>query len=159
MAPLSIVFGWGKMVLCVNNLNMEIAIIQKSGILSERLAEMVYESYEDTVINFIWNYEEAEHYLMENQKQNLVLIDYGIYEEHPIEILNSLEKLKKTDTCVMILYNNVIGSLTVDILKEQGADYVIDLYPEFENIPLILQEVWKKKKYRETRVRFASMIY
>lgn len=120
---------------------MEVAIIEKSNILSERLAEMIHDSYENTVIHFIRNYEDADDYIGKNQSSDLVLIDENIYEEHPIEILTSLKRLKKSDTCVMVLYNNVMSNLTADILKEQGADYVIDLYPEFENIPVIFQEL------------------
>lgn len=124
---------------------MEVAIIQKSNILSERLAELIYDSYENVVIHFIWSCEHAHIYLKKNQYPDLVLLDEKIYEEHPNETLTSLTKLKKSDTCVIVLYNNVVSTLTSDIIKKQGADYVIDLYPEFENIPLFIQEYYQKR--------------
>lgn len=123
---------------------MEVVIIEKSNILSERLAELIHDSYENTVIHFIRNYEEVDYYLKNSQNPDLVLIDENIYEEYPVETLNSLKKLKKSDTCVMVLYNNVISSLTADILKEHGVDYLIDLYPGFENILLFSRNYFGK---------------
>ena len=147
----SIVPVFNKPVLCINKSAMEVAIIQKSNILSERLAELIYDSYENVVIHFIWSCEHAQIYLKKNQYPDLVLLDEKIYEEHPNETLTSLTKLKKSDTCVMVLYNNVISSLTADILREHGVDYFIDLYPEFENIPGIVQEYCQKKKAKNHR--------
>lgn len=124
---------------------MEVVIIERSIILSERLAELLLDSFEDVVIHSVHNYEDFCNYFKKNQSPDLILIDKDIYEEHPDETPEILRRVKESDTCVIVLYNNVVSSLTSGIIKEQGADYVIDLYPEFENIPRIIQKYCRKK--------------
>lgn len=124
---------------------MEIVIIERSIILSERLAELLIDFFENTVFHFVHNYKEFYSYLKKNPRPDLILIDNDIYEEYPDETPAILRQTKGSDTCVIVLYNNVVSTLTSDIIKKQGADYVIDLYPEFENIPFIIQEYYQKR--------------
>ena len=120
---------------------MNILIVDGSAHVTERLNSLLAEPDKSRVIHTALTFEEAM--MVFNDKQpELVLLDRWLPENKSIELLKSI-KLKNNNTKVIILYFFADGD-TESHYKLHGADFFLDKYHDYEQIPGIIEAISSK---------------
>ena len=120
---------------------MEILIVDGSAQVTERLSSLLSEPDKDRTIYTALSFTEAMVFL--NDKQlSLVLLDRWLPENKSIELLKII-KTKNNETKVIILYFFADGD-TESHYKLHGADFFLDKYNDYEQIPGIIDSLTSK---------------
>ncbi len=119
---------------------MTIGIIEASTEIAERLIELIRESVVEPFFLHARNCEEAQD-LFQEKAPDALLMDLKYPGLYCLEMLKNL-KIKNKNTTVILLYTH-LDEMIFKKLTEEGADYLLDKYTEFEKIPVIINQ--KKK--------------
>ena len=121
---------------------MKVLIIDHSLPIIDRLTEIVEEAERTPVVMKATSYAEAMPiFLME--RPGVVLLDMSL---PGIEFIRLLLELKKKNPEVVVLVLSIHVNKTIrDECMAMGADYFLDKYHDFTQIPGILQTLYKEK--------------
>ncbi|MBK6938488.1 MAG: hypothetical protein IPH18_17770 [Chitinophagaceae bacterium] len=123
---------------------MKVAIFESSEHITKRLIDLIGETNQEVIFECATNNDEAV-FILQGPTPDVILMDVRFPGSRFEELLGQIKQQKQCNTSLIILYH-VIGSRTKELYKTHGADYFIDLYLEFENIPGIINELNTIKK-------------
>jgi CheY-like chemotaxis protein len=115
-----------------------ILIVDDSPIIADRLLAMIRE------LHHIGSIERARDYsmaleLLKNGSFDIVLLDISLPGKSGIELLRHI-KASHPHSIIMMLTNQSDGYYR-DICKRLGADYFMDKFNEFEDVPLLISSL------------------
>lgn len=123
---------------------MTVAILETSPYIADRLADLIAENNEDIVFKKYSNKAEAVEYL-HNPLAGVILMDVRFVGSHFEEIF---KQFRKNENITLIVLHQVMDEQTKEKYLAVGTDYLIDLYHDFEKIPLLIKESSVKKTYK-----------
>ena len=114
---------------------MQVLIVDSSSHIILRLEEMLADTPVVTVVHTSVSYENAIRLFIEN-KPDVVLLCAGLPDNKSLKLLSEI-KAGFSKTNVVVLFTN-----TDECMHEQcrllGADYLLDKYQDFEQIPGVI---------------------
>jgi len=121
---------------------MRVLIVDGSALIVKRLQEMLLVTENSTEV-FCSDSYSAGFQIFETCNPDVVLLGVGLPKEKPIALLNSIKTLNKKMPVILLSLN------MDDNLHEQcammGADFFLDKYYDFQEIPGLLQRIAGKE--------------
>jgi DNA-binding NarL/FixJ family response regulator len=115
---------------------MPVLIFEKSEEITKRLIEMIIETQNQIQLFSAASYTDAV-LLLQNINADNVLINLHFPGHLSFELLK-LVKLKNRSTNVIMMYTYA-GECELQQCISLGADHLVNLYDEFEKLPLMLK--------------------
>jgi len=121
---------------------MVLLIVYSSGLIIERLANLVSDTLTDTSIYKAESFDEAA-FICEGIKPDIVLLDIALPENKSIDLFNMIKRgNQKTG---FIILSSSMDVVTQWQLKQLGADFILDKYHDFEKIPATINSIVAKR--------------
>jgi DNA-binding NarL/FixJ family response regulator len=116
---------------------MVILVIDRSGLLADRLMELVAEDNPGVTYHAAKSAGQAIELLRETIP-GVVIIDLGMTSRKDIILLKKVRE-KNSRALIIVLYG-INDDILLNQCKEFGADLVYDKYTEFEKIPAAISD-------------------
>lgn len=123
--------------------NMTVAIFETSPYISDRLVDLIAEKNDDVVFRKYSKRADAVEYLR-NPLPGAILMDVRFVGSYFDQVFNQYKPAEGTRLIVM---HQVMDEPTREKYLAVGTDYLVDLYHDFEKIPLLIKEIGFKKTY------------
>lgn len=124
---------------------MTVAIFETSPYISERLVDLIAEKNEEVVFKKYTNRAEAVEYLR-NPLPGAILMDVRFVGSYFDQVFSQYKSAEDTRLIVM---HQVMDEHTREKYLAVGTDYLVDLYHDFEKIPLLIKEISIKRAYKK----------
>lgn len=116
---------------------MTVAIFETSPYISERLVDLIAEKNEGVVFKKYSNRTEAVEYLR-NPLPGAILMDVRFVGSYFEQVF---ENYKSNTGTRLIIMHQVMDELTREKYLAIGTDHLVDLYHDFEKIPVLIREI------------------
>lgn len=123
---------------------MTIAIIETSPYIANRLEDMIKEKNEGVVFKKYSKMDEAMEYLS-NPLPGAILMDVRFAGSHFETLFN---RFKKIENLTLIVMHQAIDEQSKEKYLSAGVDYLIDLYYDFEKLPLMIKAIIEKGTHK-----------
>lgn len=110
---------------------MNIFVIDKSKLLTERLVAMANEATHITAVYTAATYDESLE-VLKKVTPDIVMIDMGLPESKSVELLKVVKKTNST-ACVIVLFNE-LNDLKRQYCEYLGVNFIFDKYRDAEKI-------------------------
>ena len=121
--------------------NLNILIVDDSDMVAMRVWNLLSETAGMAVVGRAASSEEA-HKFLKQQRPDVILLDIHLPGESGIEFLRQVKV--NHPAILVIMLTNFTDSYFRNHCKELGADYFFDKSHEFDKVPEVLQEQWRK---------------
>jgi len=116
---------------------MTVAIFETSPYISERLVDLIAEKNEGVVFKKYSNRSEAVEYLR-NPLPGAILMDVRFVGSYFEQVFDQYKS--NTDTRLIVMHQ-VMDEPTREKYLAIGTDHLVDLYHDFEKIPVLIREI------------------
>jgi DNA-binding NarL/FixJ family response regulator len=129
-------------VLCSYKSNiMRVLLADRSELIVHRLEELLSEIIFILGTDKAFSYEEALK-LFQQHKPDVVVLDMNLQENTSCVLLKEIKE-QSPQTIVIIMFIDA-DEYVMQHCKKLGADFFFDKYHQFENIPLVINDIAMK---------------
>ena len=117
-------------------------IFGNSQLIAERLIELISETNKGITFHYANSYE-AGIPLLKEQQPAVVLLELNFAGNNIIDLIKKIKALD--DKTIVIVLFSVQDEQKLAQCKANGADYILDMYNEFEKFPKIINRIVNSK--------------
>jgi two-component system response regulator EvgA len=122
---------------------MNVFVIDKSKLLTERLVAMANEATNITAVYTAGTYDESLE-LLKKLNPDIVMIDMGLPESKSVELLKLIKSTNR-DACFIVLFNE-LNDLKKQYCEYLGVSFIFDKYRDVEKITPAINFLTSNKK-------------